>query len=320
MVSTTIPLRRSVLFAPASNARALEKLPSLGADAVVLDLEDAVGPAQKDAARLAAVAFVQHAAGLAGELVVRVNALETPEGAADLQAILPLGPDAILLPKVNSAEDLARVSAAFDELDARRGMAIWAMIETPKAALHVGDIAHLGARRRLGALVVGTNDLGAALRMPAATRRKHLQPFLLETVMAARAYGLAAIDGVYNDHRDAAGFSAEGAEARALGFDGKSLIHPAQIPLCHQAFAPDLHEIAWAERVVAAFQVPENIETGVISVDGQMVERLHLEEARSILARVRADGPAAAAGTGGASDPSEAASDGMDALPHQAAS
>lgn len=295
-----VSLRRSVLFAPASNARAVAKLADLDADVVVLDLEDAVGPQDKDAARAAVIAWLEapsvrepDASGRRKELVVRVNALETPEGAADLQAIAPLGPDAILLPKVDSADDLARVSAAFDALDVRRGMALWAMIETPKAALHVAEIASLGARRRLAALVVGTNDLAASLRMPPADRRACLGPVLLQTVLAARAHGLAAIDGVYNNHRDQEGFSMEADEAASYGFDGKSLIHPSQIAPCHAAFAPTPEAVAWARKVRAAFQSPENLQSGVISVDGQMVERLHLAEAERVLTLAAANGESA---------------------------
>lgn len=288
--SSPIFLRRSVLYAPAANARALEKLAGLRVDVVIVDLEDAVGPQDKDAARAAAAAFISRYAGVQArpfrELVVRVNALETPQGAEDLQAILPLGPDAILLPKIDSAGDIDRVSAAFDQLEARRGMALWAMLETPKAVVNLNEIASLGSRRRLSALVVGANDLGAALHMPAATRRNALRPILQQTVVAARAFGLAAIDSVYNTHQDVEGFAAEAAEARALGFDGKSLIHPRQIAPCHDAFAPTPAETDWARRVVAAFEAPEHWESGVMSVDGQMVERLHLQEARRILALI----------------------------------
>ncbi len=297
-----VTLRRSVLFAPASNARAVAKLADLTADVVVLDLEDAVGPDDKDTARAAAADCLRSRAlsapgptGRMKALVVRVNALETPEGAADLNAIAPLGPDAVLLPKVESAEDVARVSAAFDALDVPRGMALWAMIETPKAALNLAEIASLGARRRLAALVVGTNDLAASLRMPAAQRRARLGPVLLNTVLAARAHGLAAIDGVYNDHRDLSGFAAEADEAASYGFDGKSLIHPSQIAPCHAAFAPTPEALAWAHKVCAAFQSPENLKSGVISVDGHMVERLHLAEAERLIALAEAAGDGAPA-------------------------
>ncbi len=276
-------LRRSVLFTPGSHGRALEKAGTLDVDVVVIDLEDSVGPADKTLARDQARTILQSGALAGREVVVRLNALETEEGARDLDAIAPLGPDALLLPKVEDADDVANLCGALDAGDAPRGLALWAMIETPKGVVNINAIAALGAKRRLAALVLGINDLGAAMRMPAGSRRSVLAPVMLDVVLAARAHGLMAIDSVFNAHDDVEGFGLEAREARRFGFDGKSLIHPSQIEPCHAAFAPTADETDWAHKVVAAFQDPHNVERGVITVDGRMVERLHLVEAEHIL-------------------------------------
>lgn len=277
-------VRRSALFMPGSNARALEKARELDADVVIFDLEDSVAPAAKEEARgLVADAVGSRAFG-DREVVVRINPADSPEGAADLEAVLPAGPDAILLPKVEDAEIIAKVCAALDESHAPRGLALWAMIETPKAILNLKEIAETGARRRLAALVAGSNDLAEMLRVPPAGARAVLHPLLMQVVVAARAHGLLAFDCVYNDHTDTAGFTAEARQARSMGFDGKSLIHPSQIAPCHEAFRPTQDELDFARRVVAAFQVSENLRCGVIAVDGRMVERLHYDAATRVLA------------------------------------
>lgn len=280
---TPVRPRRSALFTPAGNARALAKARDLPADLVIIDLEDAVGPGEKDAARAAVVGALQAGGFGDKEVIVRINALETPEGPADLDAILPLGPDAVLLPKVNTADDIANLCAALDHLDVRRGLALWAMIETPQAVMNLAAITEVGAKRRLSGILLGANDLAASLRAPAHAARDTLAPVLSNMVIAARAHGLVAIDAVYNAHNDVDGFAAEAREARNYGFDGKALIHPDQIAPCHAAFAPTAEELNWARKVVAAFQVPENLERGAIAVDGRMVERLHLDDARRIL-------------------------------------
>lgn len=277
-------LRRSVLYMPGSNARALDKARDLDADVLIFDLEDAVAPDRKGEARaLVADAVASRAYG-DREIVVRINAADSPEGAADLGAILPAAPDAILLPKVEDAETAARVCALLDEAEAPRGLALWAMIETPKALLHLREIAETGARRRLAALVAGTNDLAETLRIPAPGAREALQPILMQILVAARAHALFAFDGVFNNHVDEAGFALEAREARAMGFDGKTLIHPSQIAPCHAAYRPTADELGFARRVVAAFQEPENLARGAIAVDGRMVERMHYDAATRVLA------------------------------------
>lgn len=280
----SLSLRRSVLFVPASNARAVEKAGGLDVDVVVLDLEDAVGPSDKTMARHAAREAIATGALAGREVGVRINGIDTDLGVADLEAVIPAGPDFVVLPKVETADDVARVCALFDAGDVRRGMAIWAMIETPLGVINLHEVAGLGAKRRLGALVFGINDMIAAMRLPGAEAREVvLAPVMTQIVVAARAYGLCAVDSVYNAHADLDGFALEAREARRFGFDGKSLIHPSQIEPCHAAFAPSDTELAWARRVVEAFGDPLKATAGVVTLDGRMVERLHLDEAHRIL-------------------------------------
>ena len=293
-------LRRSVLFMPASNVRAIEKAPKLGADVVVLDLEDAVAPSQKSLARIQAVDAVRDRVLGAAEIVVRINPTDTEDGLADLDAIVPAGPDAIVLPKVERPEQIDRMSAAMDDAGAPRGLALWAMIETARAVMNVGAIAELGARRRLGALLVGSNDLIADLRCQPTAGRPELVPFLVQTVAAARAFGLSPIDSVFNAHQDQAGFALEARQARALGFDGKSLIHPDQIAPVHEAYRPGVHEVDWARRVIAAFENEGADRFGAIAIDGRMVERLHLHEARRVVRLAGGGGGEAVASSPGA--------------------
>jgi citrate lyase subunit beta/citryl-CoA lyase len=281
-MSHEIRPRRSALYMPGSNARALEKARTLAADALILDLEDAVAPAAKADARAQVAAAL--AAGGYGprELIIRVNALSTEWGRDDLEAALAAGPDAILVPKVSSAEELGRIRAAFAAAGAEGGVALWIMMETPLAILNAGEIA-AAARDRdapLECLVMGTNDLaketGASLRQG----RFAMVPWLATCLAAARANGLSILDGVYNDFRDADGFAAECAQGAALGMDGKTLIHPSQVAPANEIFAPAPAEVAWAREVIAAFARPENQGRGVIELDGRMVELMHLETAQ----------------------------------------
>jgi citrate lyase subunit beta/citryl-CoA lyase len=263
-----VRIRRSVLFMPGSNLRAIEKARDLPCDVVALDLEDSVAPDAKNQARDAICA----ALGTFGprEVVVRINALSTPWGREDLARLQTASPDAILLPKVNSAADLAA---------AQIGIPLWAMIETCRAMPNIGGIAALAA-----VLVIGSNDLLNDMRATALPRRENLQPVLAQTVIAARAYGIDVIDGTYNAIGDEAGFAAECAQGRAFGFDGKTLIHPSQIEAANRFFAPGPEQVAGARAIVAAFERPENRDKGVIALDGQMVERLHAQGAMRILA------------------------------------
>jgi citrate lyase subunit beta/citryl-CoA lyase len=283
-VTAAVRPRRSALYLPASNARALAKARTLACDVVILDLEDAVAPEQKAAARDAAVAAVRaHRDGTAGfggrELVVRINALTSEWGEADCRALGEAAPDAVLVPKVNAAADVAAVAVRVPDVP------IWAMVETARSVLRLDSIA---AAPGLAALVMGTNDLAKELgAAPGADRLPFLGLFT-QAVAAARAYRLAVLDGVHNAIDDTAGLAAECAQAVRFGFDGKTLIHPAQIDACNAAFSPSAEAIAWAETVEHAFAVPEAAGKGAIRVEGQMVERLHLDQARRILALVRA--------------------------------
>lgn len=272
--------RRSVLYVPAVNAKALAKLPALSADAVIVDCEDSVAPERKDEARAVLAGLPRPR----GELVIRVNGPATEWFGEDMAAALAARPDAVLVPKVDHPSDLR---AAVDRIaDVDEPPRLWAMIETAKSILNIREIAEFCANpgNRTDCFVLGTNDLAneLGLRGPA---RALLRPALLQALLAARAAGLDLIDGVFNDFSDAAGFAAECADAAALGLDGKSLIHPAQIAAANAAFSPSPDEVASAESIVAAFTRPENAGRGVISLDGKMVERLHLAQAERLLAR-----------------------------------
>lgn len=274
---------RTVLFLPASNDRAIEKARGLGADVVVLDLEDAVAPERKAEARDAIGSAV--AAGFGDSLVaVRVNGLDTEWGEQDLVAAAGSGTDVVVAPKVGSAQEVRRYDLALSGADPRT--VLWAMVETARGVLNLAEIAESAASTRLAALVAGTNDLSNDLRARPDVDRAVLLPHLAQVVVAARAHGLAAIDGVWNALDDEGGLSAQAAQGRSLGFDGKSLIHPNQIAPVRAAFAPTQAERAWAEATVAAFDDPAAADRGAVRTPYGMVERLHLEEARRILSAV----------------------------------
>jgi citrate lyase subunit beta/citryl-CoA lyase len=279
--------RRSVLYVPASNEKALAKLPGLACDAVIIDLEDAVAPGEKVAARgrLEAVFADRPASG--PELVIRVNALSGEWGMDDLRAARECRPDAILIPKVDSPRDILAADEELDRLEANPDMRLWAMIETPRAMLNIGTIAELGRDRaaRLACLVAGTNDLAKDTGVRVTPDRRWLTGWLQQIVLAARAAHIDALDGVMNEFRDLDAFAAECAQGAEMGFDGKTLIHPAQIAPANAAFSPSAAGIAEAEAIVSAFAAPEHAGRGVIALDGRMVERLHLEQARRLLAK-----------------------------------
>jgi citrate lyase subunit beta/citryl-CoA lyase len=272
--------RRSVLYMPGANDRALEKARTLPADALILDLEDSVAPEAKAEARSRVAACVTAGGYGRRELVIRVNGLETPWGSDDMAAAAAAGPDAILVPKVSRAADVAR--AVLLMKDAPAHTRLWVMMETPLAMLKAEEIA--GAEKRLAALVLGTNDLVKETRASTAQNRFALVPMLSLCVLAARAHGLDVIDGVYNDFRDEAGFRAECEQGRLLGMDGKTLIHPGQIATCNEVFSPSPEEVTWSQKIIAAFAQPENATRGVITLDGKMVERLHLAMAERVAA------------------------------------
>ncbi len=279
---TALKPRRSVLYMPGSNARALEKARSLPADALILDLEDAVAPDAKELARKQVVEAASAKVFGYREIAIRINGLGTPWGKDDLQAVATSGADAMLVPKVESAEEAAALSAALDEAGAPASLKLWIMFETPRAVLNASTIG--GAGGRLSLLVAGTNDLVKEFRGLHTPGREGLLPILTLLLAAARANGLAALDGVYNDIQNAEGFAAACVQGRALGFDGKTLIHPSQVEPCNAAFSPSDAEVADARKILAAFDLPENRAKGAISLDGRMVERLHADIAAQIVA------------------------------------
>ena len=278
--------RRSVLYMPGANQRALEKAKTLAADALILDLEDSVAPESKVQARDNVCAAVKSQDYGSRELVIRVNALETPWGAADLIAAAAVGPDAILIPKVSHPGDIVSAAKVLKAAGARDKTRLWAMIETPMAIVNAREIAATGAdtEARMACLVLGTNDLLKESRARMSHDRFAVVPWLALTLVAARAYGLDVVDGVYNDFRDEAGFRAESEHGRTLGMDGKTLIHPSQVGPCNDIFQPTVEEVSWSRAVIAAFAQPGNDRKGVIVVDGRMVERLHLVMAKRTVA------------------------------------
>ncbi len=280
----TIRPRRSVLYMPGSNARALEKAKTIAADALILDLEDAVAPDAKVQARDQVCAAVKAGGYGRRELVIRINALDTPWGRDDLAAAVAAAPDAILLPKPGSGADI--VGAADALKSAPEKTRLWAMVETPLAILNVQDIAAASrlAGTRLACFVMGTNDLVKETRADLSGSRRPALYWLSATVTAARAYGLDVLDGVYNNFKDAEGYRRECVHGRALGFDGKTLIHPDQVAVANAVFAPPEADVAWARKIIAAFDQPENKGKGVITVEGRMVELLHAEIGRRTVA------------------------------------
>jgi citrate lyase subunit beta/citryl-CoA lyase len=268
---------------PGSNDRALDKAKSIPADALILDLEDAVAPDAKAIAREQVCAAVRSGGYGYRELAIRINGLDTPWGSADLEAAAAAAPDAVLVPKVGSGSDIEGVARRLDKLGAPPATRVWAMIETPRAILHIADIA-MALTPRLACFVMGTNDLVKETRAELSHDRLGALYWLSAAVTAARAHGLDALDGVYNNFKDADGFRRECAQGRILGFDGKTLIHPDQIAVANEVFAPAEAEVDWAHRVIAAFDLPENRGKGVITVDGRMVEIMHAEMARRTVA------------------------------------
>jgi citrate lyase subunit beta / citryl-CoA lyase len=275
-------LRRSVLYLPGANERALEKAKTLPADALILDLEDAVAPDAKADARDRVCAAVRSGEYGDRELVIRVNGLDTPWHVEDVRAAAAAGPDAVLVPKVNSPTEVLAIERLLTESGAPVRTVIWAMIETPVAVLHAEDIAR--ESRRLTVLVLGTNDLANELHAEHVPGRAPLLTGLSLVLLAARAAGTAVLDGVYNDVRDLAGFEAECLQGKQLGFDGKTLIHPSQLEPCNRIFAPSEEEIERSRRVIAAFEEARALGRGVVTVDGRMIENLHVDNARRILA------------------------------------
>jgi citrate lyase subunit beta/citryl-CoA lyase len=274
--------RRSVLYMPGSNARAIEKARTLPADAVILDLEDSVAPDAKASARGQVMEAVKAGGFGPREVVVRINGIDTPWHSDDLTAAGQAGPDAILVPKISHPDQLERIGQRLLDLHANLRTRVWAMIESPVALFNILSLAAEAAdsETRLAVFVMGTNDIAKETRARLVPGRWPMVPWLMQCVAAARVYNIDILDGVYNDIGNAEGFVRECNEARDMGFDGKTLIHPNQIGPCNTAFSPSVDEVGQARKMIAAFDLPENRDKGVVAIDGRMVERLHAEMAR----------------------------------------
>ena len=288
----TIRPRRSVLYMPGSNTRAIEKARTLAVDAIILDLEDSVAPDSKTSARKQVSDAVIAGGFGSRELIVRINGLDTAWWLEDLDVVAKAKPDAVLIPKVSNPSQLEDVAERLVDISADHRIRVWAMMETPLAMLNAREIAAAAkdVETRLAAFVMGTNDLAKETRAKLTSGRAAMLPWLMNCVAAARAYGLDILDGVFNDLADAEGFARECAQGRDLGFDGKTLIHPNQVAACNGAFSPSDEEVAQARKVIAAFELPENRDKGVVALDGRMVERLHADMARRTVAIAQAIG------------------------------
>ena len=273
--------RRSVLYMPSSNERALEKAKSIACDALIFDLEDAVAPDAKEAARANAVAAARSADYGHREITIRCNGLDTPWGGDDLAAAATSGAASVVIPKVDSAEYLNEIEQRLDAAGAPAEMTIWAMIETPTAIMDVRAIAH---HPRVNVLVMGTNDLAKELRTGSLPGRAPLIPHLALALLGAREADKVILDGVYNDVRDPDGFLVEAEQGMAMGFDGKTLVHPSQVDPANEVWAPSTDEVDFSRRVIEAFEAAEADGRGVVTVDGRMIENLHVDNAKRILA------------------------------------
>ncbi len=278
----TVRPRRSVLYMPGSNARAIEKARELPADAVILDLEDAVAPEAKAMAREQIRKALEKGGFGDREVFVRINGLDTRWWVDDLHAVADVRPDAVLVPKISDPHQLQDLAARIVDMGTDPHIRVWAMMETPLAMINVGAIAAAAhdSETRLSGFVMGTNDLAKDTRARIVPGRAPMLPWLMTCVAAARAFGIDILDGVYNDLGNAEGFADECRQARDLGFDGKTLIHPRQIEVCNDTFSPAPEEVQAARKIIAAFDLPENQGKGVIQIEGRMVERLHADMAR----------------------------------------
>lgn len=276
---------RSALYMPAVNLRAMQKGPSLRADAIIVDLEDSVGPEQKEHARKQAVdAFSNRDYGYRIR-ALRINSADTLWHADDVLAAVDAKPDVIVLPKVETANDVVQLRRRLDQHSGCDRIELWAMIESPRAVLNATDIGSC-SEYGLSALLIGNNDLATSSNMPVSSDRTYLVPWLMQLVAVAHANSLVLLDGVYNDFADISGFQNECDQGVAMGMTGKTLIHPCQIPIANEAFSPSRSAIAEAKSIVEAFGKPENTAVGVLQIEGRMIERLHLVMAIQLLARV----------------------------------
>ncbi|MFL2987279.1 MAG: HpcH/HpaI aldolase/citrate lyase family protein [Candidatus Poriferisodalaceae bacterium] len=273
--------RRSVLYMPAANERALEKAKDIQADALIFDLEDAVAPDSKEIAREQACAAAASSDYGNRELTIRCNGLDTPWGKDDLLAAAAAGPAAVVIPKVDGSSYLDEISELLNQGGAPSSTQIWAMVETPIGILHVEEIAR---HERTSVMVMGTNDMAKELRASITADRQALLPYLAMCLLSARAAGVAILDGVYNDIKDESGFKDVCVQGAEMGFDGKTLIHPNQVAPTNEIFSPSLDELDFHRRIIEEFEAAEKDGRGVLTVDGKMIENLHVDEARRALA------------------------------------
>jgi citrate lyase subunit beta/citryl-CoA lyase len=285
-VSASIRPRRSLLYMPGSNARAVEKARTLPADGVILDLEDSVAPDIKPEARGQVAAAVKPGGFGSREVFIRTNGFDTPWFSDDLTAAAQAAPDGIVVPKISSPDQLEQIGQRLLDLRTDPKTRIWAMIESPQAVFNVLSIAASAkdSETRLAGFVMGTNDIAKDTRARIVPGRWPMIAWLMDCIAAARIHGIEILDGVYNNISDAEGFAKECEQARDMGFDGKTLIHPNQIGPCNAAFTPPADEVALARKMIAAFDMPENRDKGVVQIEGRMVERLHAEMARRTVA------------------------------------
>ena len=273
--------RRSVLYMPAANERALEKAKDIQADALIFDLEDAVAPDSKEVAREQACAAAASSEYGNRELTIRCNGLDTPWGKDDVLAAAAAGPAAVVIPKVDGSSYLDEISELLNQGGAPSSTQIWAMVETPIGILHVEEIAR---HERMSVMVMGTNDMAKELRASITADRRALLPYLAMCLLSARAAGVAILDGVYNDIKDESGFEDVCVQGAEMGFDGKTLIHPNQVAPTNEIFSPSLDELDFYRRIIEEFEAAEKDGRGVLTVDGKMIENLHVDEARRALA------------------------------------
>jgi citrate lyase subunit beta/citryl-CoA lyase len=285
-MAVTIRPRRSVLYMPGSNARAIDKARTLPVDGLILDLEDAVAPDAKESARKQVAEAVKTGGFGAREVFIRVNGIDTPWHADDMYAAAQAAPDAVLVPKVSAVEQLERIGQRLLDMKVDLRTRVWAMIETPEAIFNINALAAKAhdSETRLAGFVMGTNDLAKETRARIVPGRQPMLSWLSRCLLAAHAHRIDILDGVYNDIGNAEGFMQECTQARDMGFDGKTLIHPSQIESCNAAFSPSPDEVAQAKKVIAAFNLPENKDKGVVQIDGRMVERMHAEMAQRTVA------------------------------------
>src|SRR5215210_3197533 len=284
--------RRSVLYMPGSNARAIEKARMLPVDGIIIDLEDAVAPDAKLTARRQVAEAVRAGGFGAREVLIRINGLDTEWSSDDLTAAAEAAPDGILVPKILNSKQLELIGQRLLDMGTPHKTRVWAMVETPFAVLNIRDIAHAAAdsETRLAGFVLGTNDLAKETRARLVSGRAAMAPWFSICIAAARAYGIDILDGVYNDIADIDGFRRECEQARDFGFDGKTLVHPSQVGPCNEVFSPTADEVAEARRIIAAFELPENRDRGVVMLEGRMVERMHADIARRTVAIAEALG------------------------------